>query len=151
MHQFLGNTEVKVDPKGRFVVPALYRRSLEGGEEKVLYSEIDTKTKCIKIYPESVWTKLDEEFKAKLNLWDKEDLKLYRQFSSRVVCHEWDLSGRLLIQRRHLDAISVEADALIIGVGSHFEIWEKDNFEKSLYDEDDFDKAMQEKMGNKKD
>jgi MraZ protein len=151
MHQFRGNTEVKVDPKGRFVVPALYRRTLEGGEEKVLYSEVDKKTKCIKIYPESVWTKLDEEFKANLNLWDKEDLKLYRQFSSRVVPHEWDLSGRLLIQKKNLDAISIESDALVVGMGYYFEIWNKENFEESLYDEDDFDTAMQKKMGNKKD
>jgi len=150
MHQFLGNIEVKVDNKGRLFVPALYRKSLEKWEETAsLYMETDAISKCVKLYPESVWTKLDEELKAKLNLWDKGDSKLYRQFTSRVELVELDSSGRVLIQKKHLEVTGIESDALFVGVGSYFEIWNKDNFEKSLYDEDDFDKAMQEKMGNK--
>ena len=149
MHQFLGNIEAKVDNKGRLFVPALYRKSLEKGEEEALYLEIDAIGKCVKLYPESVWKKLDEEFKANLNLWDKEDMKLYRQFTSRVEYVELDSSGRVLIQKKHLEAIEIETEALFVGVGSYFEVWNKENFAKSLYDEDDFDKAMQERMGNK--
>jgi MraZ protein len=150
MHQFLGNIEARADIKGRLFVPAFYRKSLERWEEKALYLETDAVSKCVKLYPESVWKKLDEEFKANLNLWDKEDLKLYRQFTSRVEYAELDSNGRVLIQKKHLDAIEVEIDALFVGVGYYFEIWNKENFEKSLYNEDDFDKAMQQKMGNEK-
>ena len=151
MHQFLGNIEAKVDNKGRLFVPALYRKSLEKWEETAsLYVEIDAISKCVKLYPESVWKKLDEEFKANLNLWDKGDLKLYRQFTSRVEYVELDSTGRVLIQRRHLEVSEIETEALFVGVGGYFEIWNKGNFDKSLYDENDFDKAMQEKMGNGK-
>lgn len=146
MHRFLGNIEAKVDNKGRLFVPALYRKSLEKEEEEALYLGIDAK--CVKLYPESVWKKLDEEFKANLNLWDKEDMKLYRQFTSRVEYVELDSNGRVLIQKKHLETIEVEAEALFVGVGNYFEVWNKENFAKSLYSEDDFDKAMQEKMGN---
>jgi len=150
MHQFLGNIEVKVDNKGRLFVPSLYRKSLEKWEKDAsLYLEIDAISKCVKLYPESVWKKLDEEFKANLNLWDKGDLKLYRQFTSRVEYVELDSTGRVLVSKKHLDAIEVETEALFVGVGSYFEIWQKENFNKSLCDEDAFDKAMQEKMGNK--
>ncbi len=148
MHQFLGNIEAKVDNKGRLFVPALYRKSLERGEEEALYLEADAIGKCVKLYPESVWKKLDEEFKANLNLWDKNDLRLYRQFTSRVEYVELDSSGRVLIQKKHLEAIEIETEALFVGVGSYFEVWNKGNFAKSLYDDDAFDKAMQEKMGN---
>jgi len=149
MHQFLGNIEARADIKGRLFVPAFYRKSLERWEEKALYLEIDAENKCVKLYPESVWKKRDEEFQAKLNLWDREDLKLYRQFTSRVEYVELDSNGRVLIQKKHLDVIGVETDALFVGVGAYFEIWNKDTFE-SLYEGDDFDKAMQKKMGNEK-
>ncbi len=149
MHQFLSNIEAKADNKGRLFVPALYRKSLEKWEETAsLYLEVDTVSKCAKLYPESVWKKLDEQFRAKLNLWDKRDASLYRQFTSRVECVELDASGRILIQKKYLEKIEVEVEALFVGVGSYFEIWNKENFETSLYDEEDFDRAMQEKMGN---
>ncbi len=150
MHQFLSNIEAKADNKGRLFVPALYRKSLEEWEETAsLYLEIDAVSKCVKLYPESVWRKLDEEFKSKLNLWDKRDLNLYRQFTSRVELVDLDSSGRVLIQKKHLEKIEVETEALFVGVGYYFEVWNKDNFEKSLYEEVDFDKAMHEKMGNR--
>ncbi len=150
MHQFLGNIEAKIDNKGRLFVPALYRKSLEKWEETAsLYLEIDAVSKCVKLYPESVWKKLDEEFQAKLNLWDKTDLRLYRQFTSRVEHVELDASGRVLIQKKHLETTGIETDTLFVGVGNYFEIWNKENFETSLYDDEDFDRAMQEKMGNK--
>ena len=148
MYQFLGNMDVKADNKGRLFVPALYRKSLEKSSEESLFLELDAVSKCVKLYPGSVWKKFDDEFKGKLNLWDKADLKLYRQFTSRVDQVELDSAGRVLIPKRYLDTVEVETEALFVGVGEYFEIWNRENFDKSMLDEEEFDRAKQEKMGN---
>lgn len=148
MLKFLGNIEAKADSKGRLFVPALYRKSLEKSGEASLVLRADPINKCVKLYPESVWEKMDSEFSANLNLWDQKDLALYRQFTASVEPVDLDSNGRVLIAKRHLDMIGVEADALFVGVGSYFEIWNKQTFEASLSGVDDFAAAMQGKMGN---
>jgi MraZ protein len=148
MHQFLGNNDAKVDIKGRLFVPAFYRKSLEKSGEEALYLELDAVSKCVKLYPASFWKKRDDELKANLNLWKKEDLKLYRQFTSRVDLVELDSAGRVLIPKRYLDTIEVETEALFVGVGEYFEIWNRENFEKSIFDEEEFEMEKEAKMGN---
>ena len=149
MPQFVSNTEAKVDIKGRIFVPAIYRKSLESENEGTLYLKIDTIRKCAKLYPKSAWDKLDTDLRSVLNLWDNEDMRLYRQFTSQVECIELDSVGRALIQRRHLDVLGIGTDAILIGAGNYFEIWSKEIYNKSLYDEYDFDEKIQKKMGNK--
>ena len=148
MHRFLGNIDAKADSKGRLFVPAQYRKSLEKLGETSFVLRIDLINKCVKLYPESVWEKLDHEFTSKLNLWDQKDLLLYRQFTAGVEPVEMDASGRVLIQKKHLTSIGVESEALFVGVGNYFEIWNKDIFETSLFSPENFAVAMQEKMGN---
>ncbi|MCK9154768.1 MAG: division/cell wall cluster transcriptional repressor MraZ [Paludibacteraceae bacterium] len=150
MLKFLGNIEAKADSKGRLFVPALYRKSLEKSGEASLILRADPINKCVKLYPESIWAKMDEEFTAHLNLWDQKDLALYRQFTASVEPIDLDSNGRVLISKRHLDMIGVETDALFVGVGNYFEIWNKQTFEGSLSAMDDFAAAMQSKMGNSK-
>ena len=128
MHKFLGNIDAKADNKGRLFVPALYRKSLEKVGETSFGLRMDHINKCVKIYQESVWVKLDEEFTSKLKLWDQKDLLLYRQFTAGVESVERDSSGRILIQKRHLTLSGVESEALFVGVGNYFEVWNKDAF-----------------------
>lgn len=148
MQQFLGNIEAKLDVKGRVFVPAAYRRSLEKEGSSALILRLDKVSKCVKIYSECEWNRIDEEFKSKLNLWDKNDLLLYRMFTSQVEQVELDASGRILLQKKHIDAIGVATEVLFVGVGSYFEVWGKDNFESGLLDDADFSEALQAKMGN---
>lgn len=148
MLKFLGNIEAKADSKGRLFVPALYRKSLEKSGEASLILRADPISKCVKLYPESVWEKMDAEFVANLNLWDKRDLALYRQFTASVEPVELDSNGRVLIAKRHLEMIGVETDALFVGIGSYFEVWNRANFEASLCNLEDFAEAVQCKMGN---
>lgn len=150
MAKFLGNIEVKVDGKGRLFVPAVYRRSLEKMGEVTLIMRADPINKCLKLYPEGVWDKLDEEFQSNLNLWDQNDLALYRQFTAGVEPVELDSSGRILISKRNLDVMGVTTDALIVGMSSYFEIWNKNMFESGLSSSSDFAQAMQKKMGGAK-
>ncbi len=148
MQQFLGNIEAKLDVKGRVFVPAAYRRSLEKEGGTSLFLRLDAVAKCVKLYPEAEWNKLNEQLRSKLNLWDRTDLSVYRQFMASVEQVELDASGRVLLQKRHIDAIGVTTDVLFVGVGSYFEVWSKVNFEAGLLDDAGFSEALQAKMGN---
>lgn len=148
MQQFLGNIEARLDVKGRVFVPAAYRRALEKEGDAALFLRLDPVTKCVKLYPASEWAKLNEEFVSQLNLWNKDDLRLYRQFTAGIEQVELDASGRILLQKKHIDAIEVSSDVLFVGVGNYFEVWNKANFEADLYGVDDFSEALQAKMGN---
>lgn len=146
MCRFSGNIEVKLDGKGRLFVPAAFRRALEG--DATLFLRVDTVNKCAKFYPASEWAKLNAQFMSQLNLWNQNDLRLYRQFTAGVEQVDLDASGRILIQKKNLDLLGLVSDALVVGVGRYFEIWNKSQFEDSLLDDEAFSKALQEKMGN---
>ncbi len=148
MYKFLSKIEAKVDNKGRIFVPAVYRRMLEAAGETSLCLRVDRVTKCAKLYPASEWEKIDAQFQSQLNMWNKDDQRLYRQFASSVEQIEIDASGRVLIQKKHLDAIEVESEALFVGMGSYFEIWKNESLEEMLMSDEDFEKALQEKMGS---
>lgn len=148
MYKFLSKIEAKVDNKGRLFVPAAYRRMLEAAGETSLCLRIDPIAKCVKLYPNSEWEKIDAQFTSKLNMWNKDDQRLYRQFASSVEQVDIDASGRVLIQKKHLDVIGVETEALFVGMGSYFEIWKAENLEDGMMSDEDFSAALQEKMGS---
>lgn len=148
MIRFLGNIEAKMDVKGRVFVPALYRKQLEKSGETSLIMQVDSICHCLKFYPESVWEELDKQFTSKLNLWDQKDMLLYRQFTASVEAIEMDSNGRILLSKKNAEQIGVETDTLFVGVGDHFEVWEKSNYENQTLSAEDFARAMQMKMGN---
>ena len=146
--RFLGNIEAKADNKGRIFVPASYRKQLEKEGDSSLVMRIDSVTKCAKFYPSKVWEELDRQFQEKLNLWDRNDMLLYRQFTAQVEPVELDSNGRILVSRKNADAIGISADVLFVGVGNHFELWDAQNFNNQLFSPEEFANAMQKKMGN---
>lgn len=148
MYKFLSKIEAKVDNKGRLFVPAGYRRMLEAAGETSLCLRVDPIAKCVKLYPNSEWEKIDAQFTSKLNMWNKDDQRLYRQFASSVEQVEIDASGRVLIQKKYLDIIGVDTEALFVGMGSYFEIWKSENLEDGMMSDEDFSAALQEKMGS---
>ena len=147
VYKFISKIEAKVDVKGRIFVPATYRRMLEAEGEASLCLRADRVMKCLRLYPTSEWDKIDKEFLSKLNMWDKNDQRLYRQFASSVEQIELDASGRILIQKKHLDAIGVEGEVQFVGMGSCFEIWTSENLDEELMSDEEFAEALQNKMG----
>ena len=105
---------------------------LEAAGETSLCLRVDPIAKCVKLYPNSEWEKIDAQFTSKLNMWNKDDQRLYRQFASSVEQVEIDASGRVLIQKKYLDIIGVDTEALFVGMGSYFEIWKSENLEDGM-------------------
>lgn len=146
---FLGNIDVKADNKGRLFIPAQYRKQLEKEEETSLVMRIDRVLHCAEFFPMSVWEEMDKDLKSRLNIkWDKKDQMLYRQFVSQVEVLDIDSSGRILLKKEYCEVLGITTDARFVGVSDHFEVWNGKTLDESLLTPEDFEKLMQEKMGN---
>ena len=105
MSTFIGNIEVRADEKGRIFVPAGYRKILSEMSSKRIVMRRDTDNACLIFYPESVWNEKVSALRAALDEWDPEDQLLLMQFMSDAEILEPDNQGRILLQKRNLEAL----------------------------------------------
>lgn len=143
---FLGNIEAKTDNKGRFFIPAQFRKILQdNGEERIVLKK-DLYQPCLILYPESTWTTELHELKSRLNKWDRNHQLLLRQYVSDVEILNLDISGRVLIPRRYLDMVQIQSEIRLIGLDDRIEIWSTALTEKPFMNPDDFFNVLNEIM-----
>lgn len=145
--RFLGNIEAKTDAKGRAFLPAVFRKILAGSGEERLVMRKDVFQNCLVLYPESVWNCQMDELRLRLNRWNKEHQRVYRQFVSEVELVTLDGNGRFLIPKRYMRMADIEQDIKFIGMGDTIEIWSNSKAEEAAMSADDFGKALEELMG----
>ncbi len=150
MSTFIGKYEAKADVKGRIFIPAVYRKLLPEGEKDRVVMRRDTESDCMIMYPEHVWTAMMEQLKAGLDEWNPEDQMLLMQFVSDAEWLDIDAQGRVLLAKRHTQAIGVEnAEVLFVGMNDRFAVWSKARYEQSMKPRADFARLLKEKMMNK--
>jgi len=150
MSTFIGKYEAKADVKGRIFIPAVYRKLLPEGERERVVMRRDTESDCMIIYPEHVWTAMMEQLKVGLDEWNPEDQMLLMQFVSDAEWLDIDAQGRVLLAKRHMQAIGVEnAEVLFVGMNDRFAVWSKARYEQSMKPRADFARLLKEKMMNK--
>ena len=149
MSTFIGNIESKIDAKGRVFVPAVYRRLLPDGYAGRVVLRKDADNDCFLLYPEPVWNKKVEELKESLDEWNPVDQMLLMQFVSDAEWLDIDSQGRVLIAKRHLQAINVTNELLFVGMMDRFAIWNKETFESKRLDSVDFAALLKERMMKK--
>lgn len=142
--RFLGNTEARLDPKGRVFLPAAFRKSLAGAE---LIVRKDVFQDCLVIYPEEVWNEQMDALRRRLNRWNKAHQQVFRQYVSEAEAVSLDASGRILLPRRLTEMVGIARDVRFIGMGDTIEIWPSAGAEKPFMDAGDFGKALEELMG----
>lgn len=146
MLQFLGNIETKIDAKGRVVVPSVFRKQLQGAGEEFLVLRKDIFQDCLVLYPGSVWEREIGLLREKLNKWDRNEQQIFRQFVLDAERLEMDAVGRVLVPKRYLQLVSIEADARFLGVDDTVEIWAKEKLENPLVSPDEFSVQIQQLM-----
>lgn len=150
MSTFIGNSEAKLDAKGRVFVPSNYRRLLpDDGAGRRLVMRMDPDNACLILYPEAVWNRKVADFKEKLDEWNPEDQMLLMQFVSDAEWLDIDAQGRVLVSRRYLSQIDAEADVLFVGMLDRIALWNKATYERSRLTSTDFAKRLAEKMARK--
>lgn len=115
----IGEFEHSIDTKGRLVLPAKIKDDL--GKEFIVTKGLDG---CLFGYSLAEWSKFEEKLKA-LPLTNKITRDFVRFFLSGAVEEETDKQGRFLLPANLREYASLTKDAIIIGVGTRIEIWDK--------------------------
>ena len=145
--RFLGNSEAKIDAKGRVFLPAIFRKQLQTASEDCLIMRKDTYQDCLILYPESAWKEQMNELRNHLNRWNQKHQMIFRQFVSDVEIITLDSNGRFLIPKRYQKLANILQDVRFIGMDDTIEIWSKETADKPFMDPDTFEKELAEVMG----
>ena len=89
---------------------------------------------CLFVFPQNEWDKIDEKING-LQLSRKESRGLARLFYAGAINVSLDKMGRVLLPQSLRNYAKLGKEAIIIGVSSRVEIWDKEAWES--YNDDD--------------
>jgi len=117
---FQGASSLSLDAKGRLSVPTRHRDVLAATAGGAL-----TVTRhphgCLMIFPRPAW----EQFRERIAAMPLKDQWLKRLFLGNAMDVEMDGTGRILISPELRTAANIGRETLLLGMGSHFELWDK--------------------------
>lgn len=116
----IGEYEHTIDTKGRLSMPSKLRRDM--GEAFIVTKGLDG---CLFAFSQDEWKNFETKLKA-LPLSDKNARNFVRFFLAGATECEIDKQGRFLIPGNLREAAKLEKEAVIIGVGTRLEIWNKE-------------------------
>jgi MraZ protein len=116
---FQGASALNLDAKGRMTIPSKHRDALSLQCEGRV-----TLTKhphgCLLFFPRPVW----ENHREQIAAWPMSARAWQRIFLGNASAVEMDTAGRILIAPELRAAVGLTRDVMLLGMGSHFEIWD---------------------------
>ena len=114
---FLGQFEHSIDAKGRLTIPAGFRGMLEDGA----YITQGLDPNLMVLTPPSFQVLYDRV--NKMSMTDPMARQLKRLIFANAAPVKLDSAGRILIPGFLREVAGLDNNALVVGVGKHFEIW----------------------------
>lgn len=146
MIQFLGEYESTIDAKGRFLLPAGFKKQLPetGSGQFVINRGFE---KCLTLYPIQSWQPIFEQIST-LNDFDPKVREFRRYFFNGATHVELDTAGRLLIPKNLVEHASLQKDIVLISALNKIEIWDKVKYQQFFdsYTSDSFSTLANEVM-----
>ncbi|MGZ8252248.1 MAG: division/cell wall cluster transcriptional repressor MraZ [Methylophilaceae bacterium] len=127
---FRGATSLNMDVKGRLAVPAKHRDALQAQCAGHLVLTVHPH-RCLLLYPQPAWEPIQAKMMA-LSSFDKQSSMLQRLLVGHAEDIELDSAGRLLISPVLRDFAGLEKQAMLVGQGSHFELWNMEAWRAQL-------------------
>ena len=116
---FQGASALNLDAKGRMSIPARHRDALalqcEGRVTLTRHPH-----GCLLFFPRPVW----ESHRQQIAAWPMSARSWQRIFLGNASDVEMDGTGRILIAPELRTAVGLSRDVMLLGMGSHFEIWD---------------------------
>lgn len=143
---FRGLHELSLDPKNRVNVPAAFRPALAEGI--VLRPNVEN---CVEIWPESKAEEREAEEMAGLNPYSRESRRMQRRIFSMSTNGKLDSAGRVLLNKQLIDFAGLEGKCVLIGAGSHLEIWDPEEWDSESTENETQAAEMNESLAAKHD
>lgn len=116
---FQGASSLNLDAKGRMSIPAKHRDALvvqcEGRVTLTRHPH-----GCLLLFPRPAW----ESHREQIAAWPMSARAWQRIFLGNASDVELDSAGRILISPELRAAVGLERETMLLGMGSHFEIWD---------------------------
>jgi MraZ protein len=127
---FRGATSLNLDAKGRLAVPSRHRDALmnQSAGHLVLTAHPH---RCLLLYPQPAWEPIQAKIMS-LSSFDRQSSALQRLLVGYAEDMEMDNAGRLLVSPALREFAQLEKSAMLVGQGSHFELWSMESWKAQL-------------------
>ena len=123
---FRGANKVTLDSKGRMVMPTRYRERLNERCQGRLVVTVD-RDQCLLIYPLPDWEEIERKL-VRLPALNKQARRLVRLMVGYATELEMDAHGRILLSRELREFAQLDRQAVLIGQGNKFELWDEERW-----------------------
>ena len=121
---FQGASSLNLDGKGRLSVPTRHREALAAAADGQI-----TITRhphgCLMLFPRPVW----EQFRERIARLPASGQWWKRIFLGNAMDVQMDGTGRILVSPELRKAAGIQRDTLLLGMGNHFELWDRATYE----------------------
>ncbi len=128
MTQFLGEYESTIDSKGRFLLPAGFKKQLPQEESNRFVINRGFET-CLTLYPIESWTPIFNSISA-LNDFDPKVREFRRYFLNGATEVELDSAGRLLLPKNLVQHASLDKNIVLVSAVNKLEIWDTNKYQQ---------------------
>lgn len=123
---FRGASKVTLDAKGRMAIPTRYRGRLEERCDNQLVVTVD-RDYCLLVYPLPEWEEIERRL-VRLPTLNRQARRLQRLMVGYATEVELDGHGRILLSRELREFAGLDRQAMLIGQGNRFELWDENRW-----------------------
>ncbi|MDH3399538.1 MAG: division/cell wall cluster transcriptional repressor MraZ [Chromatiales bacterium] len=123
---FRGASKITLDAKGRMAMPTRYRDRLSERSDGRLVVTVD-RDYCLLIYPYPDWEEVERKL-MRLPSLNARARKLQRLMVGYATELDLDGHGRILLPRELREFAGLDRQAILIGQGNKFELWDEDSW-----------------------
>ncbi len=127
---FRGATSLNLDAKGRLAVPSRHRDALfaESAGRVVLTAHPH---RCLLLYPQPAWEPIQAKIMS-LSSFDRQSSAMQRLLVGYAEDIDLDGAGRMLVSPALREFAGLDKQVMLVGQGSHFEVWSMDGWKTQL-------------------
>ena len=126
---FRGFSSVSIDNKGRLAVPSRFRERLTSIAAGCLVQTLSPLDRTIWLYPITEWELIEKKL-AVLSDFDKQSRRAKQMMRGYSTDCQLDAQGRILLSQELRDYAGIKRQAVILGPGNKFEIWDQTSWQE---------------------
>jgi len=126
MAGLVGEFEVKLDDKGRFLFPSGLRKQLPTSSQRDFMLNKGFE-ECLTLFPLQDWERISDKL-SKMNLFKPKNRMFYRLFHQGAKQVTLDNAGRVLIPVALMERVGLESEVMLIAYNDRIEIWDKSKY-----------------------
>jgi len=130
---FRGFSKISIDSKGRLAIPSRYRALVLDQALNNLVITLNPLDRSLWLYPLPEWELIEDKLTT-LSDFDKQSRRTKQMMRGYANDCQLDSQGRILIPKELRGYAELSRQAVILGQGNKFEIWNEKSWEKQRDD-----------------